>query len=252
MNKPNASQITLATTIRHNAYRGYILLSMLAFCILFYYLGEIIDLLGWEALRWSFLYGVHDTHRLLFIAPIIYAGYFFGVKATVMMTIIALMTFLPRALFVSPFPDPLLRIVIFTLIAGGLGYLTATAHQEWKRRCQLEARLLAEKESMMTMLEGMTDGVLIIGPDYKIKLVNPSMANHFGEGVGSYCHQYLYQWDKPCRSGKLPSVIKGAIDGWQYRFPDGRIYDVQASPYVDLDGTICQLTTFRQIKQAKS
>lgn len=252
MNKPDASQITLVAPIRHNAYRGYILLSMLAFCILFYYLGEIIDLLGWEALSWSFLYGVHDTHRLLFMVPIIYAGYFFGIRAAVMMTIIALMTFLPRALFVSPFPDPLLRIVIFTLIAGGLGCLTATAHQEWKRRCQLEARLLAEKEATLTMLEAMTDGVVVTGPDYKIRLANLNMIFHFGKGAGAYCYQYFYQRDKPCQSCKLPGVIKGAIDGWQYRFPDGRIYDVLASPYVDLDGTICQLATFRQIKPAKS
>jgi len=252
MDKPDASQISLPAPIRHDAYRGYILLSMLVFCILFYYLGEIIDLAGWEALRWGFLYGVHDVHRLLFMVPIIYAGYVFGVRATMMITIIALMTFLPRALFVSPFPDPLSRMVIFTVIAGGLGYLTATAHQEWRRCCQLEARLIAEKEAMLTILEAMTDGVVVIGPDYKIRLANPSMVNHFGEGAGAYCYQYLHQGDEPCRTCKLPRVIKGTNEGWQYHFPDGRTYEVLASPYVDLDGTVCQLTTFRRIKPVKS
>jgi len=252
MDKPDASQINLLAPIRYDAYRGYTLLSMLVFCILFYYLGEIIDLAGWEALRWGFLYGVHDVHRLLFMVPIVYAGYVFGVRAAMMITIIALMTFLPRALFVSPFPDPLIRMVIFTLIGGSLGYLTATAHQKCEQCCQLKARLTAEKEAMLTILEAMTDGVVVIGPDYKIRLANPSMVNHFGEGAGAYCYQYLHQLDKPCRTCKLPRVIGGTNEGWQYHFPDGRTYDVLASPYVDLDGTICQLTTFRRIKSAKS
>ncbi len=235
-----------------NSCSFYIVFLSWAFCTLFYYFGELVDFAGWEALRWDFFYGVHDIQRLLFLAPIIYAGYVFGVKATVIITIISIMTFLPRALFISPFPDPILRPILFTIIAGTIGYLTARTRREYERRCHLEALLTAERDKMAGILERMEDGVFIIGPDYRIRFINPSMVRDFGEGVGSYCYEYLRKFDYPCqRLCKLASVINGTVERWEYSFPDGMTYEVQASPYIDSDGTVCQLATFRNITQRK-
>ena len=230
----------------------YILFLLWGCCTLFYYFGDLVDLARWEALRWSFLYGVHDIHRLLFLAPIIYAGYVFGVKAAVIITIVAIMTFLPRALFISPFPEPLLRTVLFAIIAGTMGYLTAKARAEAKRRSRLEASLIRERDKLLGILERMEDGVFVTGPDYRIRFTNPSMVRDFGEGIGSHCYEYLQKFDYPClQVCKLRSVTNGAIERWEYNFPDGRTYEVQASPYIDSDGTVCQLATFRNITQRK-
>ena len=62
----------LAVLKRRDFYIFYILLCLVAFCTLFYYFGELVDFHGWESLRRGFFYGVHDVHRLLFLAPIIY------------------------------------------------------------------------------------------------------------------------------------------------------------------------------------
>ncbi|MBA7686463.1 hypothetical protein ES703_94910 [subsurface metagenome] len=211
-----------------------------------------MDFAGWEALRWDFFYGVHDIHRLLFLAPIIYAGYVFGVKATVIVTIVAVNSLLPRALFISPFPDPLLRTVLFIIIAGAMGYLTATAHSEYERRRQLEALVRSERDKLLGILERMEDGVLIIAPDYRIRFTNPSMVRNFGEGAGSHCYKYLRKFDAPCEQiCKLPNVMKGTVERWEYNFPDGRTYEVMASPYVDSDGVVCQLATFRKMRKHK-
>ncbi len=235
-----------------NAFSFYILFLMWAVCTLFYYFGELVEFAHWEALRWQFFYSVHDVHRLLFLAPIIYAAYVFGIKATVMLTIISLMTFLPRALFISTFPDPLIRMVVFTLIAGTMGYLTAIARRESERRTHLETLLTSERDKLLGILERMQDGVLIVGPDYRIRYMNASMIRNFGEGVGSYCYKCLQGFDGPCpQSCKLPIVLSGKIERWEYSFPDGRTYEVLASPYRDTDGVICQLTTFRNTAQRK-
>src|SRR4030042_5151545 len=124
-----------------NAYSFYTLFLMWGLCTLFYYFGELVDFAGWEALRWDFFYSVHDVHRLLFLAPIIYAAYVFCIQATLMMTVISLMTFLPRAILISPFPDPIGRMVVFSLIAGIMGYLTAIVRRESARRTRLETIL---------------------------------------------------------------------------------------------------------------
>jgi hypothetical protein len=123
---------------RRNIYRFYLLFFIFALCSVFYYLGEIVDFFRWDFLRWDFLYSVHDIHRLVFLAPILYAAYYFGMRATVIIIILTICAFLPRALLISPYPDPLLRAGLFTIIAGVVGILFA---RECERRKQLE-RLL--------------------------------------------------------------------------------------------------------------
>ena len=99
-----------------------------------------------DFLRINFLYSIHDIHRLLFLVPIIYAAYYYGMRATVIITIIALMTFLPRALFISPYPDPLLRMILFTAAAGTIGWLVAAVRRESEQRKKLESMLMNKRD----------------------------------------------------------------------------------------------------------
>jgi integral membrane sensor domain MASE1 len=82
-----------------------------------YYFGELIDHFGWEGLRWDFFYTVHDIHRVVFLIPILFAAYYFKIKGGVITTIFAFAVFLPRGLFLSQYPDPLNRMVVFTIFA---------------------------------------------------------------------------------------------------------------------------------------
>lgn len=215
---------------------------------LLYYFGELIDYFGWEALRWDFFYAVHDIHRLFFLAPIIYAGYVFRVKGAVVTTLAAVIVFLPRALVLSPFPEPMTRMVVFTIFAGVLGTLTGAVFNEVERRRQVEALLKSQKDKLQGILDGMEEGVLIVGPDYKIRFLNSSMVKEFGEGVGSPCYKYLWGFDVPCEQiCRLPQVISGRTEKWQYNFPDGRTYEILASPYVDTDGAISLLGRLRRL-----
>jgi DNA-binding winged helix-turn-helix (wHTH) protein len=103
-------------------YRSLTLVALFSVCTLFYYFGELVDFAGWTALRWEFFYSVHDIHRLLFLAPMMYAYYFFGTKALVTAAAASLVAFLPRAIFISPFPDPLPRAVLSTIIIAFFAY----------------------------------------------------------------------------------------------------------------------------------
>ena len=230
----------------------FIMPLLIVCCTLFYYFGELVDWAAWEALRIKFFYGIHDIHRLLFLAPIIYAGYIVRVKGALIVTLVAFIIFLPRAFFISPFPDPLLRMLLFTVFAGTIGILTGIVRNQLERSRKLEAEVRSERSKLFELIDNMEDGVLITGPDYRIRFANSAMKRNFGEGCDSFCYEYLQNLDRPCKTVcKLPNVIQGAVERWLYCLSDGRTYEIVASPYVDADGVVCQLSTFRDVTQKK-
>jgi hypothetical protein len=217
-----------------------------ALCVVFYYFGEIIDAAGWDAIRFGFFFGVHDVHRLLYLAPILYAAYVFGIRAVLIVSIFAAASFLPRALLISPYPDPLLRSLLFAVIAGVLGYVVAVLKEEVDRRRRLHEILGHEKEALRAVLSGLPGGVVVIGPDYKIRFANPALRVEFGDGVGAYCYRSFKGANAPCAGCGLRYVQKGEGGEWGYVSPGGRAYRVSASPYVDTDGVACAVLAFRQ------
>lgn len=87
----------------------------------FYYMDTLIEYFGWKNMHWHIFFTVHDLHRALFIVPLLLASYNFRIKGAILTTLCTLIIILPRALFISPFPDPILRIMIFVSICGLLG-----------------------------------------------------------------------------------------------------------------------------------
>jgi len=230
----------------------YTVFALFWVCGLLYYFGELVDFAGGDLSRWEFFYGVHDIQRLAFLAPVVYSGYVFRVRGALIVAFASLIVFLPRALIVSPFPEPILRIALFSIVAAVMGALTGVARNESERRGRLEARVETERDNFLAMLEGMEDGVMITGADYRIRFMNPSMVREFGDGIGAYCYRHLCDLSEPRRSiCKLPDVVGGATERWEYSFPDGRAYEVIASPYLSSDCEACQLATFRDITQRK-
>ncbi len=92
-----------------------ILIALFSACTLIYYFGELVNYFGWNALHWEVWYTVHDPHRILFLVPILYCTYYFGLVGALISNVVALLVFLPRALFISPYPDPVLRMIIFVV-----------------------------------------------------------------------------------------------------------------------------------------
>jgi PAS domain-containing protein len=234
--------------------KQFIMPIIIILCSLFYYFGELMDWAAWDALRKNFFYGVHDIHRLLFLAPIIYAAYTARVKGAIIVTLVSFIIFLPRAFFISPFPDPLLRMIIFTIFAGVIGVLVGTIRNQTINAQQLEATIYNERNKLLKILDGMADGVLITDADYKIRFMNSNMVKSFGEGAGSTCYRHLQKRDTPCEPDcKILSAITGGeISQWECKFPDGRTYEVVAAPYIDTDGTTCQISIFRDISNRKA
>lgn len=231
---------------RRKLFRFYFLFFTFAMCSIFYYFGEIVDLFGWEALRLAFFYSVHDVHRLIFLFPIIYAAYCFGMKATIVIIILMVCIFMPRALFISPYPDPLIRATLFTLVAAAVGLFLA---RELEHRIKIGRYLEKTKQQHFKVLNEIEEGVLLIDPDYRVRFLNDKMRQKFGDGMGSYCYDYLRKESTPClQICRLSDVLEGATVEMEYNLPDGRKCQVVALPYVDNDDNVCQLSLIKDIK----
>jgi PAS domain-containing protein len=231
----------------YSAHRLYMLPVLIVLCTLLYYFGELIDWAAWNAVRSEFFYSVHDVHRLVFLAPIIYAGYYGRVKGAIIITLVTFMIFLPRAFFISPYPDPFLRMLLFTIIAGVVGILTGATRNETDRFRKLEALMRTDKARLLNIIDSMSDGVLITGPDYTIRFMNSALVQSFGKGVNNICYRHLYQLNGPCEQCTMINVInEKQVRKREYRSHDN-IYDVVSAPYTDNDGVTCQLSIFRQL-----
>jgi K+-sensing histidine kinase KdpD len=230
-------------------YQPFVIPVLLIICSLFYYFGELVDWAAWDSLRLNFFYGIHDVHRLLFLAPIVYAGYIARIKGAVIITLVSFLIFLPRAFFISPYPDPLLRMVIFTVFAGVVGVLVGAIRNQAARSAYLERTIAAQRDRMYNIINNLAEGIIITGPDYVIRFMNTKMIQDFGNGVNYTCYQHLKGGAAPCGGDcMIDAVIKNRETAtWACRMPDGRNYEVVAAPFMDNDGTLCQISVFRKL-----
>jgi len=233
-------------------YRLYILGLLIIFCSLFYYFGEIVDYFKWNSLHWDIWYTVHDMHRLLFLAPILYAARVFGLRASIIVTLVSGGIWMPRALFISPYSFPVLRAVFSLAVEGVTGALMAVSVRQNRRIERLEKEVRTDRDRLLGILKRMTDGVAIMGPDYRLRFVNEAMEKQFGEGDGLPCYKYIYHYAEPCgEMCHLQEVLAGSTARWEYTFPDGTTYEIVACPFVDTNGDKCQLATYRNITHLK-
>ena len=226
-------------------YRFYLLFVIFILCCVFYYFGEIVDFFRWEALGLGFFYGVHDIHRLIFLIPIMYTAYYFGLMPTVIIIILTICVFLPRAIFISPYPDPILRASLFTVIAAAAGIFTAVVSDQNKKK----QKYIAKQEwQYFQVLNEMEEGVMLVSPDYKILFLNETLKKEFGDGRGAQCYTYLHNRDIPCADiCKMEDVIKGVSIEMECEI-SGRKYRVSVLPYYDVNGKVCRLSIFKNIE----
>ncbi len=148
----------------------YILLALFAACTTVYYFGDLVSYFGWEALRWNIWYTVHDPHRILFLVPILYCTYYYGLVGALISNVVALLIFLPHALFISPFPDPVLRMIIFVVSSTVLSTLMAMffTHRNKQRKLHdrtqtVQGNYLQTPLMLLLIFAFLSTGILIAG-----------------------------------------------------------------------------------------
>lgn len=158
----------------------YILLALFIVCTVFYYFGELIILFGWGALHWDIFYTVHDLHRMLFLLPILYSCYYYRLRGALLANVISLIIFLPRAFFISPYPDATLRMLAFVVIAAILSALTVLIFNQRDKLNKSINALKRSEEKDSTILEQMYDAYYEVDLAGNFTLVNEAACRNLG------------------------------------------------------------------------
>jgi signal transduction histidine kinase len=96
----------------------------------------------------SVLTGVHDLHRTLFLIPIVHAGLVYKVRGSLIVSLAFLCAVLPRALSLSPYPNPLSRALISVTSSAIIGVLVALWVGRFQKERKAKANLAAAYESL--------------------------------------------------------------------------------------------------------
>jgi len=131
----------LSSLMRNPSF--WLIVAMLVFCILLHYSPHIAIL---RAISPEVQLGVtrHVMDRILFLLPITYAAFIFGVRGGLITLVVATAAMIPRPIVFSPTPFDASIETLSVVLVGGLVILFFQSQQaERKRRMDNERRLAA-------------------------------------------------------------------------------------------------------------
>ena len=115
-----------------------------------------------------------------------------------------------------------------------------------------EKKLRTERDKFQGIIAVLGEGMYIVNHDYIIEYQNNILKERFGDITGKKCHKVYRHSDRPCKECRLNEVIKtGEILNSEFVAADGRNYDVNFSPFTDMDGSIKALALAKNVTEKK-
>ena len=120
-------------------------------------------------------------------------------------------------------------------------------------RKRAEEKLRASEERQRTLLEATSSAgifLFVVDDSYNVRYMNTPMIEAFGDLVGKTCHSAVNGGKSPCDYCQLSKVLQeGEQVHYQPTIADGRVFDIIALPYTDIEGTLCKLEIIQDITE---
>jgi signal transduction histidine kinase len=141
-------------------------------------------------------------------------------------------------------------------LAWSVGHGVVIMLEDVTRKKELEDQITDGRKRLQTVFDGITDGIQVVDPGFRITAVNKSMTFLVGGAVtvGQFCYKACSFGDTPCgncpveetfRSGQPASVIKrpprrAAVTG----AADERVLEISSFPLLDRGGRVVQVVEY--------
>lgn len=195
----------------------------------------------------------HTIERVYLLAPVIYAGFTFGIKGGIASLVVALGVMLPRAILISPSPaDALFETGGVIGIGAVVNLLFQVRRREQERIRVTDALLKAEEEKWRSSFNALEDVMLIIDRDYNIENISDSGLALLGksreEVIGKKCYEIISgtncpEAGCPCQRTLETRQVE-SIERYEERF--GRYFSIKSSPIFDESGEIVKFVDLRR------
>ena len=201
----------------------------------------------------------HTIERVYLLAPIILAGFIFGIKGGIASLVVAFGIMLPRAILISPSPAEALFETWGVIGIGIVVNLLFQMHRREQQRVRATDILLrAEEEKWRSSFNALEDVMLIIDRDYNIENISESGLALLGkrreEVIGEKCYKIIRGVDYPgeecpCQH-TLTTKQATLVERYEGRFD--RYFSVKCSPIFDESGEITKFVVLmRDITERK-
>jgi PAS domain S-box-containing protein len=119
-------------------------------------------------------------------------------------------------------------------------------------RKKAEEALRTERDKFRGMLSAINDGVDIVNKDYIIEFQNEVLRERFGDRLGEKCYAAYMGLEEPCHFCSIQNAIKtGRATKLELIGKDGRNYELNSSPFTDVDGNVKVIELVRDITEHK-
>ncbi len=134
----------------------------------------------------------HSFERILYLGPIVWAGFLFGWKGTVVTSLVAFALMLPRALFISPRPlDAIFETSAVFIIGNVLAIAYESLRKEREHRIQLEKtqqELRVSEERYRGLFENAHDAISLNDLEGNIIAANEACVTLTGYNFEELCN----------------------------------------------------------------
>lgn len=133
----------------------------------------------------------HAFERILFLVPLVWSGFLFGVRGTIVATIIALVCMIPRIIFISEYPiDSLLETVAVVIVGCFVSGMSAFSLKLVKRERQYllavekaHRELFVSGERYRSIFENAHDAIWLQDMDGNVMAANEASSKMTGYGL---------------------------------------------------------------------
>ncbi len=106
--------------------------------------------------------------------------------------------------------------------------------------------------SIVNTLSEIGEGLIIIDENFSVQYMNQVMIDWFGEQTHKICYASIAGLEQPCSYCQLEQIIaNGNTVHYQPTMPDGRTFEIVATPLPNANGTFSKIEVLRDITAQK-